>query len=113
MIKPIFDITLSTIGLPMLAPVFVLITFQIRRKFCSPVILREVCASKDGIPLEIVKLSAICRAMDDMGVRLSDSERMIPSGAILRATSQDELSELWNVLKGDMSLVGPRPLLMK
>lgn len=113
MIKRLFDIIASTIGLLLLAPVIAVVAFQIRRKLGSPVLFRQVRPGKDGQPFEMIKFRTMRDAIDQDGNPLPDSERMTPFGAFLRATSLDELPELWNVLKGDMSLVGPRPLLME
>lgn len=113
MIKRLFDIIASTIGLLLLAPVIAAVAFQIRRKLGSPVLFRQVRPGKAGKPFEMVKFRTMSDATDKDGNPLPDSERMSPFGAFLRSTSLDELPELWNVLKGDMSLVGPRPLLME
>ncbi len=113
MIKRLFDIIASLLGLLLLAPVIVVVAFQIRRKLGSPVLFRQIRPGKDGKPFEMIKFRTMLDAIDKDGNPLPDSERMTPFGAFLRATSLDELPELWNVLKGDMSLVGPRPLLME
>lgn len=113
MLKRFFDIIASTISLLLLAPVFAWVAFQIRRKLGSPVLFRQVRPGKDGKPFEMIKFRTMRDAIDKDGNPLPDSERMTPFGAFLRSTSLDELPELWNVLKGDMSLVGPRPLLME
>ena len=113
MIKRLFDIIASTIGLLLLAPVIAAVAFQIRRKLGSPVLFRQVRPGNAGKPFEMVKFRTMSDATDKDGNPLPDSERMSPFGAFLRSTSLDELPELWNVLKGDMSLVGPRPLLME
>ena len=113
MIKRCLDIVASAIGLVLLAPVIAVVAFQIRRKLGSPVIFRQLRPGKDGKPFEMVKFRTMKDAVDQQGNPLPDSERMTPFGTFLRSTSLDELPELWNVLKGDMSLVGPRPLLME
>lgn len=113
MTKRLFDIVASIIGLLLLTPVFVYVTIQIRRKLGSPVLFRQVRPGKDGKPFEMVKFRTMRDAIDKDGSPLPDSERITSFGGFLRATSLDELPELWNVLKGDMSLVGPRPLLME
>jgi len=112
-IKRLFDIVASTIGLLLLAPVIAAVAFQIRRKLGSPVLFRQVRPGKDGKPFEMIKFRTMRDAVDKDGNLLPDSERMTPFGSFLRSASLDELPELWNVLKGDMSLVGPRPLLME
>lgn len=113
MIKRLFDITVSATGLLLLIPVFAVVALQIRRKLGSPVLFRQVRPGKDGKPFEMIKFRTMRDTVDEMGVLLPDSERMTSFGHFLRSTSLDELPELWNVLKGDMSLVGPRPLLME
>jgi lipopolysaccharide/colanic/teichoic acid biosynthesis glycosyltransferase len=113
MIKRLFDFVASAIGLLLLAPVIAVIAFQIRRKLGSPILFRQVRPGREGRPFEMVKFRTMRDAIDKDGNSLPDSERMTPFGAFLRSTSLDELPELWNVLKGDMSLVGPRPLRME
>ena len=111
--KRLFDIIASAIGLLVLLPVIVVVALQIRRKLGSPVLFHQVRPGKDGKPFEMIKFRTMWDAVDDAGNLLPDSERMTPFGHFLRSTSLDELPELWNVLRGDMSLVGPRPLLME
>lgn len=113
MIKRIFDITTSAIGLLLLAPVIAVIALQSRRKLGSPVFFRQVRPGKDGKPFEMIKFRTMLDSVDAAGNPLPDAERMTPFGSFLRSSSLDELPELWNVLKGEMSLVGPRPLLME
>lgn len=112
-IKRLFDIFASTLGLLMLSPVIAIVAWQIRRKLGSPVLFRQVRPGLHGKPFEMIKFRTMRDAADAQGNPLPDSERMTPLGSFLRASSLDELPELWNVLKGDMSLVGPRPLLME
>ena len=113
MIKRLFDIVASTLGLLLLAPIVAIVAWQIRGKLGSPVLFRQVRPGLNGKPFEMIKFRTMRDAMDAAGNPLPDSERMTPLGSFLRASSLDELPELWNVLKGDMSLVGPRPLLME
>lgn len=113
MIKRLFDIVASLCGLIILSPVIAIVAWQIRRKLGSPVLFRQVRPGKDGKPFEMVKFRSMRDAVDSNGDPLPDSERMTPFGRKLRSTSLDELPGLWNVLKGDMSLVGPRPLLVE
>lgn len=113
MSKRLFDIVASFCGLLLLAPVIAIVAWQIRRKLGSPVLFRQVRPGLDGKPFEMVKFRSMRDAMDAEGKPLPDSERMTPFGSFLRSSSLDELPGLWNVLKGDMSLVGPRPLLVE
>lgn len=113
MIKRLFDIVASACGLLLLSPVIAIVAWQIRRKLGSPVLFRQVRPGLNGKPFEMIKFRTMRDAVDAQGNPLPDSERMTPFGSFLRASSLDELPELWNVLKGDMSLVGPRPLLME
>jgi lipopolysaccharide/colanic/teichoic acid biosynthesis glycosyltransferase len=111
--KRLFDIFAAICGLLFLTPVIVIVTWKIRNKHGSPVLFRQTRPGKDGKPFEIIKFRTMRDARDAEGNSLPDAERMTPFGQFLRSTSLDELPELWNVLKGDMSLVGPRPLLME
>ncbi|MER1077814.1 sugar transferase [Pseudomonas aeruginosa] len=113
MIKRLFDIVASLLGLILLSPVILLVAWQIRRKLGKPVLFRQVRPGIGGHPFEMIKFRTMRDAVDANGNVLPDAERMTPFGNFLRSTSLDELPELWNVLKGDMSLVGPRPLLME
>lgn len=113
MLKRILDILASAIALFLLSPVIALVAWQISRKLGSPVLFRQIRPGLNGKPFTMVKFRTMRDAVDKNGNSLPDSERMTPFGNFLRSTSLDELPELWNVLKGDMSLVGPRPLLME
>lgn len=113
MLKRIFDVVASICGLLLLAPVIALVAWQINRKLGSPVLFRQIRPGLNGKPFEMVKFRTMKDAIDAQGYPLPDSERMTPFGQFLRSASLDELPGLWNVLKGDMSLVGPRPLLME
>ncbi|WP_417566226.1 sugar transferase [Marinobacter sp.] len=113
MIKRIFDVLLSAAALLFLLPVITVVAVLIRRRLGSPVLFRQVRPGKDGNPFQMVKFRTMLDAVDAQGNPLPDSERMTPFGQFLRSSSLDELPELWNVLKGEMSLVGPRPLLME
>jgi len=112
-IKRLFDITFSAFGLLFFGPVVAFLAWQIRRKLGSPVIFRQVRPGLNGTPFEMIKFRTMRDAYDSNGLPLPDSQRMTPFGSFLRSSSLDELPELWNVLKGDMSLVGPRPLLVE
>ena len=113
MIKRLFDIFASFFGLLFLSPIIAIVAWKIRKNLGSPVLFKQVRPGKDGKPFQMVKFRTMRDAVDAEGKPLPDSERLTPFGNWLRSTSLDELPELWNVLKGDMSLVGPRPLLME
>lgn len=113
MIKYLFDFIASAVALIIFSPVIILLMILIRCYLGSPVFFRQVRPGKDGQPFEMVKFRTMCDGVDKSGNLLPDSERMTPLGNFLRSTSLDEIPGLWNVLKGDMSLVGPRPLLME
>ncbi len=104
-IKRSIDIVGAAVGIAVLSPLIVLIAVMVRMRLGSPVLFRQIRPGRNGEPFTIVKF----RSMQDGDG--SDAERLTPFGAKLRSTSLDELPELVNVLKGDMSLVGPRPLL--
>lgn len=110
--KRLFDIVASASGLIFLSPVFLILIYLIRKNLGEPVFFTQERPGKDGKPFKMIKFCSMRDAVDKDGNPLPDSERLTPFGKKLRATSLDELPELWNVLKGDMSLVGPRPLLM-
>ncbi|MBY6284010.1 sugar transferase [Neisseria flava] len=110
--KRLFDIVASASGLIFLSPVFLILIYLIRKNLGEPVFFTQDRPGKDGKPFKMIKFRSMRDAVDKDGNPLPDSERLTPFGKKLRATSLDELPELWNVLKGEMSLVGPRPLLM-
>lgn len=112
-VKRLLDIIIAAAALVLLSPVLLLLAWQIRRKLGTPVLFRQVRPGRGGIPFVMYKFRTMRDAADENGRPLPDAERLIPFGRKLRAASLDELPELWNVLKGDMSLVGPRPLLME
>ncbi|MCG9584127.1 sugar transferase [Vibrio tubiashii] len=111
--KRLFDFFASVCALIVLAPVIAFVAWKIRNNLGSPVLFRQTRPGLNGKPFEMVKFRTMKDAVDASGSPLPDSERMTSFGVKLRNTSLDELPELWNVLKGDMSLVGPRPLLMQ
>jgi len=113
MLKRVFDIVASLAGLIVLSPVIAIVAYLIHKRLGSPILFRQVRPGLGGIPFEMVKFRTMRDAMDAKGHPLPDSERMTDFGRFLRSSSLDELPELWNVIKGDMSLVGPRPLLME
>ncbi|CAG9173769.1 sugar transferase [Cupriavidus pinatubonensis] len=111
--KRLFDVVLSSLGLLLLAVPLAILICAIRRKLGSPVFFRQVRPGIHGKPFQILKFRTMTNARGADGELLPDPDRLTSFGAFLRATSLDELPELWNVLKGEMSLVGPRPLLME
>lgn len=113
MIKRLLDIAASSAALVILSPIYAVVGYKIKKNLGSPVLFRQTRPGLDGKPFEMVKFRTMTDATDSEGNLLPNSERLTPFGNTLRATSLDELPELWNVLKGDMSLVGPRPLLME
>lgn len=113
MLKRIVDIFGSVVGLLILSPVLLVLAILIRYQMGSPVLFRQIRPGKEAHPFEMLKFRSMRDTTDATGQPLSDTERLTPFGKRLRATSLDELPGLWNVLKGEMSLVGPRPLLME
>ncbi|QXI49221.1 sugar transferase [Pseudomonas anuradhapurensis] len=111
--KRVIDFAGALIGLVVLSPVILVVALLIKRRLGGPVLFRQVRPGLDGKPFEMIKFRTMRDACDSNGVPLPDSQRMTPFGSFLRSSSLDELPELWNVLKGEMSLVGPRPLLME
>lgn len=110
-LKRLFDFLTSLVALILLSPVIAIVAWKIRNNLGSPVLFRQARPGKNGELFEMVKFRTMKDAVDEKGIPLPDSERMTPFGNKLRNSSLDELPELWNVLKGEMSLVGPRPLL--
>lgn len=113
MTKRAFDLIVSVSALVALLPVLLVTAILVRIKLGSPIFFRQTRPGRDGKPFKMVKFRTMLDAVDKKGNPLPDKLRMTPFGSFLRATSLDELPELWNVTKGDMSLVGPRPLLME
>ena len=113
MLKRAFDIVASTSALVVLSPVLAITAYKVKKELGSPVLFRQTRPGLHGMPFEMIKFRTMKDATDKAGNALPDSERLTEFGRKLRASSLDELPELWNVLKGDMSLVGPRPLLME
>lgn len=112
-IKRLVDITGALSGLILLAPVIFIIGILIRLSMGSPVIFSQVRPGLYGKPFKMYKFRTMTDARDERGYLLPDEQRLTALGNFLRSTSLDELPELWNVFKGEMSLVGPRPLLME
>ena len=101
------------IALFILAPLLVVLAILVRIKLGGPILFCQVRPGKDGDPFKMIKFRTMLNTIDQNGALLNDADRLTEFGRFLRKTSLDELPELWNVLKGDMSLVGPRPLLME
>ncbi|MBO1404911.1 sugar transferase [Vibrio cholerae] len=111
--KRLFDLSVSLCALLLFSPIIAWVSWKIRKNLGSPVLFRQTRPGLNGQPFEMIKFRTMKDAVDANGNPLPDSERMTPFGDKLRNSSLDELPELWNVLKGEMSLVGPRPLLMQ
>lgn len=111
--KRLFDVLGATCGLVMLSPVLAVVAYMILREMGSPVLFRQTRPGIHGKSFEMIKFRTMRDGLDEEGKPLPDSDRITRLGSFLRSTSIDELPELWNVLRGDMSLVGPRPLLME
>lgn len=113
MIKRLLDIIIASIALILLSPLYFYVAYKVKKNLGSPVLFRQVRPGLYGKPFEMIKFRTMKDATDAQGNPLPDSERLTPFGKMLRSTSLDEMPELWNVIKGDMSIVGPRPLLME
>ena len=111
MLKRLLDIIIASIALILLSPLYAFVAYKVKKNLGSPVLFRQVRPGLHGKPFEMIKFRTMKDAMDEQGTPLPDSERLTPFGQMLRSTSLDEMPELWNVIKGDMSIVGPRPLL--
>lgn len=109
--KRALDCAVSAAALVVLSPLVAGVALVVRVKHGSPVLLRQERTGLGGRPFRLLKFRSMTDARDAAGCLLPDRERLTPLGQLLRETSLDELPELWNVLRGDMSLVGPRPLL--
>jgi lipopolysaccharide/colanic/teichoic acid biosynthesis glycosyltransferase len=113
LVKRMVDVVGATAGLTLGAPLIATVAILVRQRLGSPILFRQQRPGKGGVAFEMIKFRTMLDARDSNGNPLPDRERLTPFGKWLRATSIDELPELWNVLRGEMSLVGPRPLLMK
>ena len=113
MLKRVLDVVIASTALLLLSPVYFFVAYKVRKNLGSPVLFRQVRPGLHGKPFEMIKFRSMKDAVDENGNPLPDSERLTPFGQMLRATSLDEMPELWNVIKGEMSIVGPRPLLME
>lgn len=113
MFKRMFDILISILVFICFFPVMLILAFMVKKKLGSPIIFRQKRPGKNGDIFELYKFRSMTDLIDKEGKLLDDTERLTPFGTKLRSTSLDELPSLFNVLKGDMSLVGPRPLLVE
>lgn len=113
MMKRLVDIFTSSIGLIILSPLMAIIYWKVRNEMGAPVLFRQRRPGLNGVIFEMIKFRTMRNALDDKGQPLPDDQRLTSFGKLLRATSMDELPSLWSVLKGDMSIVGPRPLLVE
>ena len=113
MIKRFLDIIIASTAMVVLSPLYAVVAYKVKKNLGSPVLFRQVRPGLNGQPFEMIKFRTMKDAVDAQGNALPDSERLTAFGKMLRSTSLDEMPELWNVLKGDMSIVGPRPLLME
>lgn len=113
MTKRLFDIIASTAALLLLSPVLLCVAIMVATKMGRPIFFRQQRPGLNEKPFFMLKFRTMLNANDAAGQALADAQRLTPFGRWLRSTSLDELPELWNVLKGELSLVGPRPLLME
>lgn len=111
--KRLLDLLIASLGLALTAPLQGLLAVLIRWRLGRPVVFRPQRPGLDAAPFTLLKFRTMTDARDAGGKLLPDAERLPPLGRFLRSTSLDELPELWNVVRGDMSLVGPRPLLVE
>ena len=112
MLKRLIDIVIATIALILLSPLYAYVAYKVKKNLGSPVLFRQVRPGLHGKPFEMVKFRTMTDERNEQGNLLPNELRLPKFGKMLRATSLDEMPELWNVIKGDMSIVGPRPLLM-
>lgn len=111
--KRLFDLTAATSMIVVLSPLLLLIATLVRVFHGSPILFRQTRPGKNGVPFQVIKFRTMRDAVDADGQPLPDDQRMTRFGSLLRSSSLDELPELINVIRGEMSLVGPRPLLME
>lgn len=112
-LKRLIDVVVAGVALIVLSPVLLAVWVAVRSRLGRPALFRQIRPGLNGRPFEMVKFRTMRNAIGLDGASLPDAERLTPFGQWLRSTSLDELPELWNVLRGEMSLVGPRPLLME
>ncbi len=111
--KRVFDLLIAVPALIILSPLFAVLAILVRVKLGAPVLFRQARPGLHGKPFRMAKFRTMTSARDAQGNLLPDAQRLTSFGRFLRSTILDELPELWNVLRGDMSIVGPRPLLMQ
>lgn len=112
MLKRVLDIVIASVALVLLSPLYFYVAYKVRKNLGSPVLFRQARPGLHGKPFEMIKFRTMTDERDAEGNLLPNEQRLPKFGKMLRATSLDEMPELWNVIKGDMSIVGPRPLLM-
>ena len=113
MVKRVFDIVFSIVLLLLFLPLTIFVSLQVYKKIGRPILFIQTRPGLRGLPFNMIKYRTMLNITNDKGNTLNDEERLSSFGKFLRSTSLDELPELWNVLKGEMSIVGPRPLLME
>lgn len=113
MIKRLFDLTVSSLAFLGLSPLLICIALVVRFKLGSPVLFAQIRPGINGEPFCLMKFRTMTNEQDQNGSVLPDADRLTRFGRLLRSSSLDELPSLWNIIRGDMSLVGPRPLLME
>ena len=111
-VKRMLDFLIALVGLAVASPILLIVAVLVRTKLGSPVLFAQERPGKDEKIFKLYKFRSMSDARDEQGNLLPDKDRLTPFGKMLRATSLDELPELFNILKGDMSLIGPRPLLV-
>ena len=111
--KRLFDTLIASLLLCTLFPILIILSYKIKKSLGSPIMFRQQRPGLNGKPFEMIKFRTMKDALDENGQPLPDEQRLNPFGNSLRSMSLDELPTLWNVVKGEMSLVGPRPLLME
>ena len=111
MLKRIIDFSVALLALLILSPIFFLVAYKVRKNLGSPIFFYQARPGKDCKHFRMMKFRSMKNAVDENGIALPDDQRITPFGKKLRSTSLDEMPQLINVLKGDMSIVGPRPQL--
>lgn len=111
MLKRLVDIIIASIAFTILLPVFIYVAFKVKKNLGSPIFFYQERPGKDGKLFKMMKFRSMKDALDQHGNPLPDEQRITPFGQKLRSTSLDEMPQLLNVIKGDMSVVGPRPML--